>query len=113
MKNEDTFTPNYDPKMARLSLYPLAIGEAYMGEDIATQEATLREFADNDAFEDAMVYKAGLCFLQSVKHDKELIREWIESSSDLLQTDQEWFWKTMQKESEKYSKQIYNFQTKQ
>jgi hypothetical protein len=68
-------------KIRRLSLYALSIGEAYAGASIAEQEQTLREFADGNDFDSAIMYKAGMCYLQQINRDYEEIRDWVECNS--------------------------------
>jgi len=106
-------TSEQDIKVRKLSLYALAIGEAYAGVSLAKQEQTLRNFADGDDFDSAMMYKAGLCYLQKVNYDYEEVRDWIECSADLMAENPEWFWNSIEKEASQYTNKFYNFTTKQ
>jgi hypothetical protein len=108
-----TMKPKYDNNLSRLSLYPLAISEAYSGVSIEKQERTLRALADGNDFEAAMMYKAGLCYLQKINYNYEEVREWIAESADLMETSPDWFWDSIAKESKQFSKQMYNFKTRQ
>jgi hypothetical protein len=99
-------------KIRRLSLYALSIGEAYAGASIAEQEQTLREFADGNDFDSAIMYKAGMCYLQQINRDYEEIRDWVECSADLMATSPQWFWDSIEKEAKQYSNTMYNFKTK-
>ena len=107
--NTETKQQPLDQAAARLSLYPLAIGQFYKGDSLEEIESTLRAFVDKDEFENAMAYKAGLCYLQSVDFNINEVVEWMEDKADMMEVDNGWFWRTIEKECDTFSKQAYNF----
>ena len=107
--NTETKQQPLDQEAARLSLYPLSIGMYYKGDSIKEIETMLRAFVDKDEFENAMAFKAGLVYLQSVNFNKLEVVDWMESMADMMEVDNGWFWRTIEKECDEYSKQAYNF----